>query len=74
MAINANELLHNVKILAGLHTFGENLDEFADHIVGKMEESDSNLEIGFKMSENIRNASAEQRAGAFAGMNGATSY
>jgi uncharacterized oxidoreductase len=28
---------------AGLHTFGEPLDEFADHIVSKMVESDDNI-------------------------------
>lgn len=26
----------------GLHNFGENLDAFCDHVLGKMEESDSN--------------------------------
>jgi len=26
----------------GLHTFGENLDSFCDHVLGKMEESDDN--------------------------------
>ena len=27
---------------AGLHTFGENLDAFSDHVLAKMEESDDN--------------------------------
>ena len=41
----------------GLHTFGENLDEFTDHVMSKILESDYNIEIGFKMSENLRNSS-----------------
>lgn len=53
----------------GLHTFGENLDEFSDHTMSKMMESDDNLEIGYKMSENLRNASAEERQASFKAMN-----
>ena len=48
---------------AGLHNFGEPLDEFVSHIIAKMEESDENLEIGFRMSEGARLASVEKRAG-----------
>jgi len=80
---------------AGLHTFGENLDSFCDHVLGKMEESDENngilkfcykykyfnyildnvnfyslTEIGYKMSETMRLATVEQKAGAFAALNG----
>lgn len=56
----------------GLHKFGENLDEFADHIFVKLLESDDNVEIGFKMSESLRNASAEQRAVIFSRLNSVT--
>ncbi len=42
----------------GLHTAGENVDEFADHIFARLEQGD--LEMGFKMSEGARNASREQ--------------
>lgn len=51
-----------------LSGFGENLDEYADHVVAMMQD-DANDEIGFKMSEAIRQASAEQRAEAFRRMN-----
>ncbi len=79
---------------AGLHTFGENLDAFSDHVIAKMEESDDNTgyqqeadiwilpfqntlylfhfshtEIGYKMSENVRLATVEQKASAFEAMN-----
>lgn len=54
---------------SGLHTFGENLDEFADHVLAKLEESDENVEFGFKMSERVRNASRAELDGAFKGMN-----
>lgn len=43
---------------AGLHTFGENLDEFADSVWTRMQAGE--LEIGFKMSEMGRLASREQ--------------
>lgn len=56
----------------GLHKFGENLDEFADHIFVKLLESDDNIEIGFKMSESMRNASAEQRDVIFSRLNSVT--
>lgn len=54
---------------AGLHTFGENLDEFADHIIGKLLENDENVEVGYKMSEKARNASREEVNATFAAMN-----
>lgn len=54
---------------AGLHTFGENLDEFADAMIGKLEESDDNIEFGYKFSETARNASREQINGIFNNMN-----
>lgn len=57
---------------AGLHTAGENLDEFADHIMAKLLEDDSNVEVGFKMSEKIRQASRAEVDGAFKFMNGAS--
>jgi uncharacterized oxidoreductase len=41
----------------GLHTAGENLDEYADHVIAKLVESDENVEIGYKMSERARQAS-----------------
>ena len=43
---------------AGLHTMGENLDEFADAVFARMEAGE--LEIGYKMSEAGRMASREQ--------------
>lgn len=56
---------------AGLHTFGENLDEFADTVFAKLLESDDNVEIGFKMSEKIRSASRAELDVAFKFMNSA---
>jgi len=53
----------------GLHTFGEPLNEFADSVFGKMLESDDNVEIGYKMSESLRTASAEQRETVFKALN-----
>ena len=52
-----------------MHTFGEDLNLFSDHILSKMQESDDNLEIGYKMSETMRLATVEQKAAAFSGMN-----
>lgn len=51
----------------GLHTFGENVDEFGDHIFSKLEEGET--EMGFKMSEGARNASREMINGIFSKMN-----
>lgn len=53
----------------GLHDFGENLDEFADHVMGKLEESDDNIEFGYKFSEANRLASREQLDATFKAMN-----
>ena len=36
---------------AGLHTFGENLDAFSDHVIAKMEESDDNT--GYQQEADI---------------------
>lgn len=52
---------------AGLHTFGEPLDAFADHIIGKMIEGDE--EIGYKFSDNMRLIGKEQLSAAFKHMN-----
>lgn len=54
---------------AGLHTFGEPLDAFTNHIFDKMLESDDNVEIGYKMSENARLASKDQLASVFQFLN-----
>ena len=54
----------------GLHTFGENVDEFGDHIFAKLEEGQE--EIGFKMSEGARNAPREMINQIFAKMNSAS--
>lgn len=53
----------------GLHDMGENLDEFADHVIQKLEESDDNVEFGFKFAETARNASREQINGIFQHLN-----
>lgn len=54
---------------AGLHSFGENLDEFADHIMASVFENDECVEVGFKMSEKMRNASRSELNAAFAHLN-----
>jgi uncharacterized oxidoreductase len=52
----------------GMHTFGENVDVFSDHVFGKLEEGQT--EIGFKMSEMARNASRAEIDKVFSMMNG----
>lgn len=54
---------------AGLHSFGENLDEFANHIMAKLFESDDNVEVGFKMSEKARSSSRSELDASFKFMN-----
>jgi len=53
----------------GLHTFGEPLDDFADHVIGKLYESDENTEFGYKNSEAWRVAGPQEREKAFEAMN-----
>lgn len=50
----------------GLHTFGEPLDAFADHVFQKLAEGEN--EFGYKSSESRRTASYEERVRAFEAM------
>jgi len=52
----------------GLHNFGEDLDEFSDFVLAKLE-SDNNIEIGFKMSEKMMSASRAELDASFKAMN-----
>jgi len=56
---------------AGLHSWGEPLDEYADSTVARLFESDDNIEIAYKASEGMRSAGPEQREALFKALNSA---
>ncbi|CAF4459815.1 unnamed protein product [Didymodactylos carnosus] len=53
--------------LGGSHDFGEDLDEFCDHVFGRMKQGEQ--EIGYKTSEEARLSSREKLDQMFQGVN-----
>lgn len=51
----------------GLHTFGESVDAFSDHVFTKLQEGE--VEFGFNLSEEWRKASREERQKTFEQLN-----